>query len=94
MELCMGCICEATSNCNLTFHCTRGLCGPFLISQIYWKEAGRPTVLGDHPNNKGGENLLSIIRMVWREQQKLEFNSVSEHSKLKAGMRHYRPCCR
>ncbi|XP_023720996.1 uncharacterized protein LOC111871853 isoform X1 [Cryptotermes secundus] len=53
MELCMGCICEATSNCNLTFHCTRGLCGPFLTSQVYWKQAGRPTIPGDHPNNKG-----------------------------------------
>ncbi|KAJ9583155.1 hypothetical protein L9F63_022496 [Diploptera punctata] len=53
MELCMGCICEATSNCNLTFQCTRGLCGPFLISEIYWKEAGRPTITGDNPNRKG-----------------------------------------
>ncbi|PSN30087.1 hypothetical protein C0J52_24019 [Blattella germanica] len=53
MELCMGCICEATSNCNLTFQCTRGLCGPFLISNIYWNEAGRPVVPGDNPNRKG-----------------------------------------
>ncbi|KDR06499.1 uncharacterized protein LOC110840589 isoform X2 [Zootermopsis nevadensis] len=53
LELCMGCICEATSNCNLTFHCTRGFCGPFLISQLYWKEAGRPVIPGDHQNKKG-----------------------------------------
>jgi hypothetical protein len=29
-----------------------------LISQIYWKEAGRPTLPGDHPNKKGGKNLM------------------------------------
>ncbi|XP_069675917.1 invertebrate-type lysozyme 6-like [Periplaneta americana] len=53
MEVCMGCICEATTNCNLTIGCTRGLCGPFLVSRIYWDEAGRPVLPGDHPSNRG-----------------------------------------
>ncbi|XP_063228967.1 invertebrate-type lysozyme 3-like [Bacillus rossius redtenbacheri] len=43
-ELCLGCICEATSNCNLTVGCVRGLCGPLLIARDYWLQAGSPTV--------------------------------------------------
>jgi len=64
----MECICEATSNCNLTFHCTRKLCGPFLISQIYWKEAGRQTLPVDHPNKKGCKNFLPTA--AWTAQHK------------------------
>ncbi|GLG98129.1 Uncharacterized protein GBIM_04739 [Gryllus bimaculatus] len=52
-DLCLGCICEATTNCNLTFGCSRGLCGPFLISQPYWKDAGEPTLQGDSPQREG-----------------------------------------
>nr|CAD7200661.1 unnamed protein product [Timema douglasi] len=55
MELCLGCICEATTNCNLTIGCNnQGLCGPFLISQEYWIDAGTPVIRGDSPYSQGG----------------------------------------
>ncbi|CAG2056847.1 unnamed protein product [Timema podura] len=55
MELCLGCICEATTNCNLTIGCNhQGLCGPFLISQEYWIDAGTPVIRGDSPYTQGG----------------------------------------
>lgn len=50
---CLGCICEATSNCNLTIGCLGRLCGPFLISKEYWEDAGRPVLYLDHPARKG-----------------------------------------
>nr|CAD7261182.1 unnamed protein product [Timema shepardi] len=54
MELCLGCICEATTNCNLTIGCNnQGLCGPFLISQEYWIDAGTPVIRGDSPYTQG-----------------------------------------
>ncbi|XP_067011434.2 lysozyme [Anabrus simplex] len=53
-DICLGCICEATTNCTLGFKCTRGLCGPFLISEPYWIDAGSPNILWD-PNNRPEE---------------------------------------
>lgn len=50
---CLGCICEATTNCNMTIGCMRGLCGPFLISRAYWIDAGRPVVALDKPERAG-----------------------------------------
>ncbi|KAK6626518.1 hypothetical protein RUM43_003710 [Polyplax serrata] len=46
---CLGCICEATTNCNLTIGCLGQHCGPFFISRAYWKEAGSPVLYGDTP---------------------------------------------
>jgi len=52
-DTCLGCICEATTNCNMTIGCMRGLCGPFLISKAYWVDSGRPTVPRDNPDRQG-----------------------------------------
>ncbi|EEB11660.1 conserved hypothetical protein [Pediculus humanus corporis] len=50
---CLGCICEATTNCNLTIGCSGDLCGPFFISKDYWEDSGSPVLYGDHPSRKG-----------------------------------------
>ncbi|CAG0883152.1 unnamed protein product [Cyprideis torosa] len=57
---CLGCLCEASTNCNATIGCTDGgLCGPFLISQPFWSELKtekgdiRPTLEGDNPDRPG-----------------------------------------
>ncbi|RWS29845.1 Destabilase-like protein [Leptotrombidium deliense] len=38
---CMKCLCEASSFCNVNTHCIKGYCGPYLISQNYWIDAGK-----------------------------------------------------
>ncbi|XP_059475803.1 lysozyme-like [Neocloeon triangulifer] len=50
---CLGCVCEATTRCNLNYNCTQGLCGPMLISEPYWFDAGRPVIDGDNTNWSG-----------------------------------------
>uniref|UniRef100_A0A1B6C4E1 lysozyme n=1 Tax=Clastoptera arizonana TaxID=38151 RepID=A0A1B6C4E1_9HEMI len=45
-ENCLGCICDATTACNLTIGCYAGLCGPFLIGRQYWIDAGAPVLPG------------------------------------------------
>lgn len=56
-EDCLGCLCQASSGCNLTTPCTTGhqyLCGPFLISWAYWADAGKFVLANDNPDRKGG----------------------------------------
>jgi len=47
-------MCEATTKCNLNHNCTQGLCGPLLISEAYWIDAGQPIIDGDNINWTGG----------------------------------------
>lgn len=54
-EACLGCICDATTACNLTIGCTAGLCGPFLIGRQYWIDAGAPVLAGDSWHRNGGK---------------------------------------
>jgi hypothetical protein len=51
---CLGCMCEATTKCNLNYNCTQGLCGPMLISEAYWIDSGQPLIDGDSVNWQGG----------------------------------------
>nr|CAD7446248.1 unnamed protein product [Timema bartmani] len=46
---CVRCLCEAATECNNTFACIKGYCGPFYISKVYWIEAGRPVLDEDDP---------------------------------------------
>jgi len=50
---CLGCICEASSRCDKLTGCVANgaLCGPFLISRLFWIDAGRCTLDGDDPND-------------------------------------------
>ncbi|XP_021918570.1 lysozyme-like [Zootermopsis nevadensis] len=52
-ELCLGCICEATSNCNRSLGCNGDVCGLFRITWPYWSDAGKPVIPQDHPDNEG-----------------------------------------
>lgn len=57
-EKCIGCMCEASSGCNQTLECMEQnevkYCGVFLLSEIYWQDAGTPVLQGDDPNRIGG----------------------------------------
>nr|CAH0099702.1 unnamed protein product [Daphnia galeata] len=55
-EDCLGCLCQASTGCNMTIPCTTGqqyLCGPFLISWAYWADAGKFVLANDDPERKG-----------------------------------------
>merc|ERR1711983_474718 len=50
---CIGCICEASANCDKTAACINGgsLCGPFLISRGFWVDAGQCVLDNDNPSD-------------------------------------------
>ncbi|CAL8138006.1 unnamed protein product [Orchesella dallaii] len=54
-EACLACICQASTNCNLTTRCISNgkYCGPFLISRPYWLDAGQLTLIGDRAERAG-----------------------------------------
>ena len=57
-EDCLGCLCQASTNCNVSTTCTGDgsyLCGPFLISLPYWVDSGRFVLANDSADRKGGE---------------------------------------
>lgn len=61
-QVCLDCMCEVASGCNTTIGCTDRLCGPFLITWGYWRDAGKPT-LNNEPNNiDGGELSFFLIK--------------------------------
>lgn len=58
-ELCLGCICEAISNCNRSLGCNGDVCGLFRITWAYWADAGKPVIAQDNADNEGGEGQWS-----------------------------------
>ncbi|XP_073979731.1 lysozyme 2-like isoform X2 [Rhodnius prolixus] len=52
-ELCLGCICEAASNCNRTLQCNGDVCGIFRITWAYWADANKPTLDLDNASDPG-----------------------------------------
>jgi len=54
-ESCLACICQASTNCNLTTRCISNnkFCGPFLISKPYWIDAGQLTIKFDQASRDG-----------------------------------------
>lgn len=53
-ERCIGCICEAASECNQTTGCVQNTCGLFRITWPYWADAGKPVIPQDDPNSPEG----------------------------------------
>jgi len=72
-EKCIGCMCEASSGCNQTLECMEQnevkYCGVFLLSDVYWQDAGTPVLQGDDPNRIGGitasYNTLEVLKIVF-----------------------------
>ncbi|XP_055855253.1 lysozyme-like [Episyrphus balteatus] len=46
-DICLGCICEAISGCNITTSCSGDVCGLFRITWFYWADSGKLTVNGE-----------------------------------------------
>ncbi|XP_073846675.1 lysozyme-like [Musca autumnalis] len=46
-DICLGCICEASSGCNQTNYCAGGVCGLFRITWAYWADGGKLTINGE-----------------------------------------------
>ncbi|KOC65902.1 Lysozyme, partial [Habropoda laboriosa] len=51
-RVCLGCICEAASGCNVTLGCDETVCGPFRITWNYWADAGKPSLEGKQSTNE------------------------------------------
>lgn len=58
---CLGCICEAISNCTRGLQCDGGVCGLFRITWAYWADAGKPTLNNEDPNSQTGKEAVLII---------------------------------
>ncbi|BES87788.1 Destabilase [Nesidiocoris tenuis] len=52
-DICLGCICEAISDCNITTACNGDVCGLFRITWPYWSDAGKPVLKFDNPQDPG-----------------------------------------
>nr|CAD7397794.1 unnamed protein product [Timema cristinae] len=52
-DLCLGCLCEAMSDCNRTFSCAGDDCGLFMITRPYWEDAGRHVIAQDNSSSPG-----------------------------------------
>ncbi|XP_075236460.1 invertebrate-type lysozyme 3-like [Lycorma delicatula] len=50
---CLQCLCHAMSKCNGAFGCDGRTCGPYKISQPFWKEAGKFTIESDNADSPG-----------------------------------------
>ncbi|XP_059475804.1 lysozyme-like [Neocloeon triangulifer] len=57
---CLGCICEAISNCNRTLTCSGDVCGLFRITWAYWSDAGKPVLQGDNPSADGAYGRCTV----------------------------------
>ncbi|XP_014219782.1 lysozyme 3-like [Copidosoma floridanum] len=51
-QVCLGCICQAASGCNVTQGCIGDICGPFHITWGYWADSGKPTLNGQPATDK------------------------------------------
>lgn len=51
-DICLGCICEASSGCDRSLQCNGDVCGMFRITWAYWADAGKPTQQNEAPDAK------------------------------------------
>ncbi|KAL9918391.1 lysozyme 2-like isoform 1-T1 [Glossina fuscipes fuscipes] len=48
-DVCLGCLCEATSGCKQTAICNYGACGLFRVTSAYWVDGGKLTLSNESP---------------------------------------------
>uniref|UniRef100_A0A182JAH3 lysozyme n=1 Tax=Anopheles atroparvus TaxID=41427 RepID=A0A182JAH3_ANOAO len=51
-DVCLQCICEASSGCDTATRCNGDVCGMFLITWAYWADAGKQVQQGDTPDSQ------------------------------------------
>ncbi|EAA05103.3 AGAP011119-PA [Anopheles gambiae str. PEST] len=51
-DVCLSCICEASSGCDASLRCSGDVCGMFAITWAYWADAGKPVQQGDSPDSQ------------------------------------------
>uniref|UniRef100_A0A182R1A9 lysozyme n=1 Tax=Anopheles farauti TaxID=69004 RepID=A0A182R1A9_9DIPT len=51
-DVCLSCICEASSGCDASLRCNGDVCGMFRITWAYWTDAGKPVQQGDSPDSQ------------------------------------------
>lgn len=74
-------MCEASSGCNQTLECLEQnevkYCGVFLLSDVYWQDAGAPVLLGDDPSRIGGKDLFLMFHIILRIVTEFEIRHLS-----------------
>ncbi|XP_011054765.1 PREDICTED: lysozyme-like isoform X2 [Acromyrmex echinatior] len=45
--VCLGCLCEVSTGCNISIGCNNMVCGPFSITKYYWEDVGKPPPMGE-----------------------------------------------
>uniref|UniRef100_A0A336LXM4 lysozyme n=2 Tax=Culicoides sonorensis TaxID=179676 RepID=A0A336LXM4_CULSO len=50
-EACLGCMCEAMSECKQGTQCEGDVCGLFRMTWSYWADSGKPTLNGEAPTS-------------------------------------------
>jgi hypothetical protein len=60
-DVCLGCICEAASECDRKIQCTGDTCGLFRITWAYWSDSGKPTLQGELPDSQNGNFNFIIL---------------------------------
>ncbi|XP_063243384.1 lysozyme-like isoform X2 [Bacillus rossius redtenbacheri] len=54
-DICMNCICEATSGCDMMSPeagCNNDTCGLYALPKVYWEDGGRPRVPGEEEEDE------------------------------------------
>lgn len=44
--VCLNCLCELSTGCDINARCNSKICGPFAITKHFWKDAGNITLPG------------------------------------------------
>lgn len=52
--VCLGCLCEVSTGCNITIGCNNMVCGPFSITKYYWEDVGKPPPMGESSSDDDG----------------------------------------
>ncbi|KAG5308744.1 LYS2 protein, partial [Acromyrmex insinuator] len=52
--VCLGCLCEVSTGCNISIGCNNMVCGPFSITKYYWEDVGKPPPMGELSSDDDG----------------------------------------
>lgn len=56
-DVCLGCICEASSGCDRSLQCSGDTCGLFRITWAYWSDGGKPTNNNEATDSSTGKSM-------------------------------------
>lgn len=82
-DVCLGCICEAASECDRSLKCTGDVCGLFRITWAYWSDSGKPTQQGEAPDTPNGNFIFYYF--IFNDNCDDNLNKIREDATIKIG---------